>query len=233
MKQIFNPLTGEFDFVGGGDENLAAAVAELQDEVFPLTVTLGKSGNTTQEYTASAVSTTLTWKATRKGKNKIPSSVKITQGNSVILNTVPTSHTGTVSASVTSKGTTTFTLTVTADGMTKTATASITRILPLYAGFSSKGSTLNSIKGNLTKYVKTSFDDSMNITNGADGKYLVVALPDGKTIKSITAGGFDVPMAAVTVDTSVRIGSTAQSYNVYYSANPIAAGTMSNLKITI
>lgn len=233
MKPIFNPLTGEFDFVGGEGENLAAAVAELQDEVFPLTVTLSKTGSTTVEYTDSAVRTTLTWKATRKGVNIVPSSVKITQDNSVVLDTVPTSHTGTVTASVSSKGTTTFTLSVTADGMTRTATTTITRILPLYAGFSSKGSTLDSIKGNLTRYVKTSFDDSMNITNGADGKYLVIALPDGKTIKSITAGGFDIPMAAVTVDTSVKIGSTAQSYNVYYSANPIAAGTMSNLKITI
>lgn len=232
MQKIFNPLTGEFDFVGGGDENLAAAVAELQDEVFPLTVTLSKTGGTTVEYTASAVSTTLTWKATRKGVDKVPSSVKITQGSSVLLDTVPNSHTGTVSASVSSKGTTTFTLTVTADGMTKTATTTITRILPLYLGFSSKG-TLNSIKANLTKYVKTTFDASMNITNSADGKYLVIALPDGKTIKSITSGGFDIPLSAVSADTSVKIGSTAQSYNVYYSVNPIAAGTMSNLKITI
>jgi hypothetical protein len=87
-------------------------------------------------------------------------------------------------------------------------------------------------EGTLTKYLVTSWSaKSFDLTNESDDVYLVIALPDNKKISSITAGGFDFPISALSQDSSVSILGTSYAYNVYYSANKIA-GNISSLKIT-
>ena len=210
---------------------------EVLSEVFPLTVTLSKSPNvSTVEHNDLATTLQVTCTCKRKGENKNPSMVQITSsdGNkwgtwhNLQVNTITTQR-----MSITAKGTTSITATVEADGIRKTATTSVTRILPLFIGFSNNGM-LSAICRNLTKHVKTSWNgETLNLDNPKEGNYLVIALPDGKTIKNITSGGFAVPLTAASADNSYKVLNVAYTYKVYYSANPIAAGTMSNLVITI
>ena len=228
-KFSFNPLTGEFCMN-------PPMYDEVLNEVFPLTVTLTKSPNvTTVEHTDASTSVVVTWTCKRKGENKNPSQVDIKyNGKSYGSWTNPPYNTANSQRiAINAKGTSTITATVTADGITKTATTSVTRILPLFIGFSSQG-VLSAIKNNLAKHVKTSWNgETLNLDNPKEGSFLVIALPDGKTIKNITSGGFAVPLAAACADNSYKVLGVAYTYNVYYSANPIAAGTMSNLVITI
>ena len=235
----YNPLTGRFDIVGeggggGGDyAALQTAVRELQDATFPLSASL-TSNKSTVEYTADPVTAQLTWKATRKGANIVPSYVKITGNGLNYELTAPTSYTGIVNSDITAKGMTSFSLTVKADGITKTASVNVSRILPFYMGFSSKGKTLQEMitDGSLAKYLVTSWSEkSFDLTNARDDVHLVIALPDNKTVKAITAGGFEFPLTALSQDSSVSILGTSYTYNVYYSANLIA-GNISGLKIT-
>lgn len=237
-KMKYNPLTGQMDYIGeggsgGGDLSaLQSAVRELQDATFKLDVTF-QSSISTVEYTANPATAKLTWKAARKGANIVPSYVKIT-GNGLNYELAPTSHTGSVSSDITAKGTTTFSLTVTADGLTKTASVNVSRILPFWMGFATKGKTLQEMitEGSLTKYLTTSWSaKSFDLTNESDDVYLVIALPDNKKISSITAGGFEFPITSLLQDSSVSILETSYAYNVYYSANKIA-GSISGLKIT-
>lgn len=228
-KFHFNPLTGDMCMTPPMYE-------EVLSEVFPLTVTLTKSPNvTTVEHTDAATAVEVTWTCKRKGENKNPSQVDIRyNGKSYGSWTNPPYHTAkSQRIPINAKGASTITATVKADGITKTASTSVTRILPLFIGFSSKGE-LSAIKNNLAKHVKTSWNgETLNLDNPKEGSYLVIALPDGKTIKNITSGGFAVPLAAASADNSYEVQKVAYTYNVYYSANPIAAGAMSNLVITI
>lgn len=238
-KMKYNPLTGQMDYIGeggsgGGDLSaLQLAVRELQDATFPLSVTLSSSRGTV-EYTADPVTTKLTWTSKRKGEYIVPSYVKITGNGLNYELEPPTSYTGTVNSDITAKGTTTFSLTVKADGITKTASVNVSRILPFWMGFAAKGKTLQEMitEGTLTKYVVTSWSaKSFDLTNESDDVYLVIALPDNNKISSITAGGFEFPLTSLSRDSSVSILGTSYAYNLYYSANKIA-GSISGLKIT-
>lgn len=229
-KFSFNPLTGEFCMN-------PPMYDEVLNEVFPLTVTLSKSPNvTTVEHNGTATALQVTCTCKRKGEPKNPSMVQVTSSDGQswgIWHNLASNSVTTQRMSITSKGTTTITATVEADGIRKTAATTVTRILPLFIGFSSKGG-LSAIKNNLAKHVKTSWNgETLNLDNPKEGNYLVIALPDGKTIKNITSGGFAVPLAAASADNSYKVLNVAYTYNVYCSANPIAAGTMSNLVITI
>lgn len=228
-KFSFNPLTGEFCMN-------PPMYDEVLSEVFPLTFTLTKSPNvTTVEHTDASTTVVVTWTCKRKGENKNPSQVDIRyNGKSYGSWTNPPYNTAnTQRIAINAKGTSTITATVKADGITKTASTSVTRILPLFIGFSPKGE-LSAIAKNLTKHVKTSWNgETLNIDNPKEGNYLVIALPDRSTIRNITSGGFAVPLDDANPDFSYKVQGSSQPYNVYYSANPIAAGKMSNLVITI
>lgn len=229
-KFSFNPLTGDFCMN-------PPMYDEVLNEVFPLTVTLTKSPNvSTVEHNGTATALQVTCTCKRKGEPKNPSMVQVTSNDGQSWGTwhnLASNSVTTRRMSITAKGTTTITATVEADGIRKTATTTVTRILPLFLGFATKSS-FDRINGNLTKYIKTSWNgETLNIDNPAEGQYLVIALPDGKTVKNITSGGFAVPLEGPFADNSYKVRNVAYTYNVYYSANPIAAGTMSNLVITI
>lgn len=210
---VFNPLTGEFQVA---DPSLQKAVKELQDEVFPLEITLA-SNKTTLEYTGDEYAVTLTWTCKRKGVSMIPSYVKISNGSDVIYESSSlTKHTGTANTHVSKRGATTFTLTVTANGITKTKTVSVNLILPFYIGMAEE----NSLDG-CGKYIVTSWSNKEFAINVATAdRYLTIALPSPKTLSVLTSGGFAVPYVSST--RNITIGGESFVYNVYRSESKVA-----------
>lgn len=193
-------------------------------KIFPLNITLSAS-STISEYTETAKTFNLTWTCKREGANITPSNVKITQDGNTIYDEKPSSSSGSVSVSVSKKGSTSFKAIITAEGISKDATASHSRVLPIFYGFSLKDITLENMKDSLNKEIASSFNVTKTIANSVEGGHLVIALPDNKKINTIKSGGFDVPMASVITDT-YKVGNTDYSYNIYYSSNPINLGDM-------
>lgn len=234
-KMKYNPLTGNFDYIGeGSGKNYDAEIAELQAEVFPLSCKLLSSSPGIIEHVDENTVLSLKWACSRKGYGKIPSYVKITQDGNVIFESSSLEESSSIidGVQVSKLGVTNFILTVEADGQTATSMVSVERILPLFIGFDEQKDYLNLVP--LGKDVKKSWNgEKLNLKNPFDGGYLVIAIPEGKTIKSITSNGFTVPMDSPRRQTGLKIKGVGYYYSLYTSANPISAGIMSNLVITI
>lgn len=216
---------------------------ELLNEVFPVVASLASGNNVSSiiEFTGKGTLNTLVWTVTRKGAALTPDSVTITrfaQGNTETIETFdnPESNTGECSASIEALGATTFTARVTANGQNKSASLTYNSILPLYYGFGTADSLLedNISSGALTKRVATHLNGVvLQLENPTAGNYLIVAVPEGKTVQLVTNGGvLPVPMQEAKTDKRT-IEGTDYNYNVYLSSNPIEAGTMEDVEIRI
>lgn len=216
-------------------------IAELMDAVFPLDVSLVSVTNTasTTEFTGEPADLTLRWTVKRKNQPCVPSQVIIRKqapdGAVTELDNIenPTSHYGDQETELNAKGTTKFTVNVTAEGLTKQATVSFTQILPSYLGFGEDQSLLedNITAGNMEKYL------NLNGWNGSpdnpvEGYHLIIAVPEGRTVTVTNQGVMPVPMTEAKTDKRT-INGTDYSYNVFYSANPIVKGAMEDIKITV
>ena len=204
---------------------------EVLNTVFPVSITFGLTP-ASDEHKDSDTSVKATWTCKRKGANLTPTNVIIKKGSEIIYNDTPTSHTGFVTSNVGSIGTTTFTVQITADGITKDATANFTRILPILIGFGSNGKSVLDLTNSYTKkYIQTSLNlTDTEFNNPTEGNYLIIALPYNKTIKSISSGGFTVPITEGKIDETYIVKGSVCKYNIYYSSNPLKAG---NINLTI
>lgn len=212
---------GVYEAIMDVSGSAAADILELQQSVFPLTVTFTNNAASPSEYTGTAITPTLTWTSTRSGSPITPTEVKIKQGSTVLVTQTPATNTGTYVASVNAIGATTFTAEVTAAGMVKSANTTINQVLPCYVGFYTPGATVNTMKGSLTKKVISGVTGiSGTYSNDNATKYLTICIPDTMTIHHIKSSGFDVPMQAVATDTSMKVGGTTRTYKVYRSASP-------------
>lgn len=201
--------------------SIATDILELQQSVFPLTVTFTNNATNPSEYTGTAITPTLTWTSTRSGSPITPTEVKIKQGSTVLDTQTPSTNTGTYVASVNSIGATAFTAEVTAAGMVKSVNTTVNQVLPCYVGFYTPGATVNTMKGSLTKKVISGITGiSGTYSNDNATKYLTICIPNTMTIHHVKSSGFDVPMQAAVTDTSMEVGGTTRTYKVYRSASP-------------
>lgn len=193
----------------------------LKAAVFPLTVTFSHSGDSVLEYTGTAKNVTLTWSVSRNGSSLTPTSISI-NGQSY----TPAAA-GSATVSVNSLGTNTFTITVVADGLTATASTSVSMVLPMYMGFYNAGSNVNTMSQSLNKLVKLSPNGSYTYTNTGSPKYLTICVPSSMSVNSVKSSGFDVPMQSPVTDNSMTIGGATRTYKIYRSASQINVGQMS------
>jgi len=207
----------------------------IWDRIVPVEATLAASVSNPQEYTGNDLSVTLTWTCKRDGVNKTPTQVVIKKGVTTIETiSTPLSHTGTYSTTVNALGDTTFTVEITADGLTATASKTVQQVLPSYVGFYTydPSSIIHvsaaTMKSSLTKKVLTSVSGlGGTYTNDSNTKYLTLLVPNSLTITKVTSSGFDVPMQRVDPDDSIECPTgTTRTYKVYRSASPINAGDM-------
>lgn len=191
-------------------------ITELEQAVWPLTASFSASPSVV-EYTGSAKEITLSWTVKRKGANATVTSLTVKQGSNSIYS--GTANPGSQKVSVNTKGSTKYDLSATADGMTVTGSATVNAVLPMYFGFAAatEASALNITS--LTKQsIKTSPGGTYTLTNGTEGHYMWLCVPDTMSISKVTLNGFDVPMEA-DQGASTALGT----YKCYRSSNALQA----------
>lgn len=197
-------------------KELADKLGEIDVAMWPLTASFSASPSVV-EYTGSAKEITLSWTVKRKGANATVTSLTVKQGsNSVYSGTV---NPGSQKVSVNTKGSTKYDLSATADGMTVTGSAVVNMVLPIYFGFAeaTSASVLN-ITSLGKQAIKTSPGGTYTLTNGTEGHYMWLCVPDTMTISRVTLNGFDVPMEAAQ-SASTSLGG----YKCYRSSNALVA----------
>ena len=150
----------------------------------------------------------------------VPETLSVKRGTTVI-NSTPIASLNIKDTINTKDDRTTYTLSITSKGVTKTATANVNAYYPMYFGHSAKAALTGKDVLGLTKQaVKSSPNGTYNMTGIAEGEYVWLCVPSNFSITKVTSSGFGVPMAAAATVTVEGKGS----YKCYRTEGALKAG---------
>lgn len=153
-------------------------------------------------------------------KPLVPETLSVKRGITVINNT-PIASLNIKDTLNTEDDRTTYTLSITSKGVTKTATANVNAYYPMYFGHSAKAALTGEDVLGLTKQaIKSSPNGTYNMTGIAEGEYVWLCVPSNFSITKVTSSGFGVPMAAAATVTVEGKGS----YKCYRTEGALKAG---------
>ena len=153
-------------------------------------------------------------------KPLVPETLSVKRGTTVI-NSTPIASLNIKDTLNTKDDRTTYTLSITSKGVTKTATANVNAYYPMYFGHSAKAALTGEDVLGLTKQaIKSSPNGTYNMTGIAEGEYVWLCVPSNFSITKVTSSGFGVPMAAAATVTVEGKGS----YKCYRTEGALKAG---------
>ena len=153
-------------------------------------------------------------------KPLVPETLSVKRGTTVI-NSTPIASLNIKDTLNTEDDRTTYTLSITSKGVTKTATANVNAYYPMYFGHSAKTALTGEDVLGLTKQaIKSSPNGTYNMTGIAEGEYVWLCVPSNFSITKVTSSGFGVPMAAAATVTVEGKGS----YKCYRTEGALKAG---------
>ena len=153
-------------------------------------------------------------------KPLVPETLSVKRGTTVI-NSTPIASLNIKDTLNTEDDHTTYTLSITSKGVTKTATANVNAYYPMYFGHSAKAALTGEDVLGLTKQaIKSSPNGTYNMTGIAEGEYVWLCVPSNFSITKVTSSGFGVPMAAAATVTVEGKGS----YKCYRTEGALKAG---------
>lgn len=153
-------------------------------------------------------------------KPLVPETLSVKRGTTVI-NSTPIASLNIKDTLNTEDDRTTYTLSITSKGVTKTATANVNAYYPMYFGHSAKAALTGEDVLGLTKQaIKSSPNGTYNMTGIAEGEYVWLCVPSNFSITKVTSSGFGVPMAAASTVTVEGKGS----YKCYRTEGALKAG---------
>ena len=153
-------------------------------------------------------------------KPLVPEILSVKRGTTVI-NSTPIASLNIKDTLNTEDNRTTYTLSITSKGVTKTATANVNAYYPMYFGHSAKAALTGEDVLGLTKQaIKSSPNGTYNMTGIAEGEYVWLCVPSNFSITKVTSSGFGVPMAAAATVTVEGKGS----YKCYRTEGALKAG---------
>lgn len=153
-------------------------------------------------------------------KPLVPETLSVKRGTTVI-NSTPIASLNIKDTLNTEDDRTTYTLSITSKGVTKTATANVNAYYPMYFGHSAKAALTGEDVLGLTKQaINSSPNGTYNMTGIAEGEYVWLCVPSNFSITKVTSSGFGVPMAAAATVTVEGKGS----YKCYRTEGALKAG---------
>lgn len=153
-------------------------------------------------------------------KPLVPETLSVKRGTTVI-NSTPIASLNIKDTLNTKDDRTTYILSITSKGVTKTATANVNAYYPMYFGHSAKAALTGKDVLGLTKQaIKSSPNGTYNMTGIAEGEYVWLCVPSNFSITKVTSSGFGVPMAAAATVTVEGKGS----YKCYRTEGALKAG---------
>lgn len=153
-------------------------------------------------------------------KPLVPETLSVKRGT-IVINRTPIASLNIKDTLNTKDNRTTYTLSITSKGVTKTATANVNAYYPMYFGHSAKAALTGEDVLGLTKQaIKSSPNGTYNMTGIAEGEYVWLCVPSNFSITKVTSSGFGVPMAAAATVTVEGKGS----YKCYRTEGALKAG---------
>lgn len=156
------------------------------------------------------------------GNPLTPDTLTLKMNDHVISNQPVNNLSGTKDTLTTTNDRITYSVSITAHGVTKNASATVSTYYPCYFGHTTKTIIVGTDVLSFSKQsIKTSPNGTYSMSNIAQGEYVWLCVPSNFNINRVTSSGFSVPMeAAISVPVEGK-----GNYKCYRTSSSLVAGT--------
>lgn len=151
-----------------------------------------------------------------------PDTLILKRGDALLSDRPVDNLSGTKDTLNTNDDTTTYSLSITAHGVTKNASATVSTYYPCYFGHTTKTIIVGTDVLSFSKQsIKSSPNGTYSMSDISQGEYVWLCIPSNFNINSVTSSGFSVPMeAAISVPVEGK-----GNYKCYRTSSSLVAGT--------
>lgn len=156
------------------------------------------------------------------GSPLTPDTLTLKMNNKVISNQPVNNLSGTKDNLTTTSDRITYSVSITAHGVTKNASATVSIYYPCYFGHTTKTIIVGTDVLSFSKQsIKSSPNGTYSMSDISQGEYVWLCIPSNFNINSVTSSGFSVPMeAAISVPVEGK-----GNYKCYRTSSSLVAGT--------
>lgn len=156
------------------------------------------------------------------GNPLTPDTLTLKMNDKVIGNQPVNNLSGTKDTLTTVSDRITYSVSITAHGVTKNASATVSTYYPCYFGHTTKTIIVGTDVLSFSKQsIKSSLNGTYSMSDISQGEYVWLCIPSNFNINSVTSSGFSVPMeAAISVPVEGK-----GNYKCYRTSSSLVAGT--------
>lgn len=156
------------------------------------------------------------------GNPLTPDTLTLKMNDHVIGNQPVNNLSGTKDNLITTSDRITYSVSITAHGVTKNASATVSTYYPCYFGHTTKTIIVGTDVLSFSKQsIKSSPNGTYSMSDISQGEYVWLCIPSNFNINSVTSSGFSVPMeAAISVPVEGKV-----NYKCYRTSSSLVAGT--------
>lgn len=156
------------------------------------------------------------------GNPLTPDTLTLKMNDHVISNRPVNNLSGTKDTLTTTNDRITYSVSITAHGVTKNASATVSTYYPCYFGHTTKTIIVGTDVLSFSKQsIKSSPNGTYSMSDISQGEYVWLCIPSNFNINSVTSSGFSVPMeAAISVPVEGK-----GNYKCYRTSSSLVAGT--------
>lgn len=156
------------------------------------------------------------------GSPLTPDTLTLKMNDKVISNQPVNNLSGTKDTLTTTSDRITYSVSITAHGVTKNASATVSTYYPCYFGHTTKTIIVGTDVLSFSKQsIKSSPNGTYSMSDISQGEYVWLCIPSNFNINSVTSSGFSVPMeAAISVPVEGK-----GNYKCYRTSSSLVAGT--------
>lgn len=156
------------------------------------------------------------------GSPLTPDTLTLKMNDKVISNQPVNNLSGTKDTLTTTNDRITYSVSITAHGVTKNASATVSTYYPCYFGHTTKTIIVGTDVLSFSKQsIKSSPNGTYSMSDISQGEYVWLCIPSNFNINSVTSSGFSVPMeAAISVPVEGK-----GNYKCYRTSSSLVAGT--------
>lgn len=156
------------------------------------------------------------------GNPLTPDTLTLKMNDQVISNQPVNNLSGTKDTLTTTNDRITYSVSITAHGVTKNASATVSTYYPCYFGHTTKTIIVGTDVLSFSKQsIKSSPNGTYSMSDISQGEYVWLCIPSNFNINSVTSSGFSVPMeAAISVPVEGK-----GNYKCYRTSSSLVAGT--------
>lgn len=151
-----------------------------------------------------------------------PDTLILKRGDALLSDRPVDNLSGTKDTLNTNDDTTTYSLSITAHGVTRNTSAIVSAYYPCYFGHTTKTIIVGTDVLSFSKQsIKSSLNGTYSMSDISQGEYVWLCIPSNFNINSVTSSGFSVPMeAAISVPVEGK-----GNYKCYRTSSSLVAGT--------